>query len=102
MTWFKVGSKQWSDLKVCLLRYGVQPGTIVKVSCLSDAPASDARAEEAPAEPEAQVSHPSQSSSEHDRLMHSAVSPAGSDVGQLWLLSLQPALPHRRSLMVSS
>ena len=40
-------------------RYGVQPGTIVKVSCLSDNPASAsaAAAEEPPAEPEAEVSH---------------------------------------------
>ncbi|CAL5224399.1 g7081 [Coccomyxa viridis] len=36
-------------------RYGVQPGTIVKVSCLSDTPASAAAAEEPPAEPEAEV-----------------------------------------------
>ena len=38
-------------------RYGVQPGTIVKVSCLSDAPASVAAAEDPSAEPEAEVSH---------------------------------------------
>ena len=38
-------------------RYGVQPGTIVKVSCLSDTPTSAAAAEDVPAEHEAEVSH---------------------------------------------
>ena len=49
--------KAYPDWSVSVLRYGVQPGTIVKVSCLSNNPASAAAAEEPPAETEAEVSH---------------------------------------------